>query len=69
MILLLEKIIGLLIIFLGSFLVFYVNKHPSKVFKANDFRGYIAGSGFIIIGILIVIGKYHILDKFFQNYY
>ena len=67
----LEKIIGLLIMGIGCFAIYYTYKKPIKFLKVLNFRAYIGGVGFIIIGFAIVIGKFHIfrviISKFSGN--
>lgn len=48
---------AIVFIFIGFFISHYTYKHPNQTFPTKDFGGYIAGIGFIILGILILIGK------------
>ncbi|WP_153201263.1 hypothetical protein [Flavobacterium sp. LMO8] len=49
------KAIGFIII--GVFVAYYTYKHPNKTFPTKDFGGYMAGVGFVILGILLLLGK------------
>ncbi len=49
------KAIGLIIV--GLFVTYYTYKHPNKTFPTKDIGGYMAGIGFVILGIMILFEK------------
>lgn len=49
------KAIGFIIA--GIFFTIYTYKHPNKTFPTKDIGGYMAGIGFVILGILILLDK------------
>ena len=55
----LEKIIGLLFLIVGIYVVTRTYKYPNKLLSSLDFKGYIGGVGFIIIGIFLIFNIAH----------
>ncbi len=67
MYLVLEKILGLLMIGLGGFVIYNAYTKPIKFLKALNFRAYVFGFFFVIIGFAVVIGKCHFLHALIRR--
>lgn len=55
-------IIGIAIIIFGCYAIYSTYKNPNKTFWSSDFKGYGAGVGFIILGIVYLLRKLHIVN-------
>jgi hypothetical protein len=45
------------IIIIGVLVTYHTYKHPNKTFPTKDIGGYMAGIGFVILGIMVLFGK------------
>ena len=52
-----KVLMGLFLIIFGLGTIYYNYKNPTKWLPANNFRGYVAGIGLIIIGFLLILKK------------
>jgi hypothetical protein len=57
-----DTIIGIAMIIFGFYAIYSTYKNPNKTFWSSDFKGYGAGAGFIIIGIIYLLRKLHIVN-------
>jgi hypothetical protein len=48
--------LGFLFIIIGIFLLVFTYKNPAVQIKSADLKGYLGGIGFIILGVLTVLG-------------
>ena len=55
-------IIGIAIIIFGCYAIYSTYKNPNKTFWSSDFKGYGAGVGFIILGIVYLLRKLHLVN-------
>ena len=54
---LINLIVGSVCILIGVWIFIFTYRNPDSQLKSLDLKGYIAGIGFIILGIMCLIGK------------
>ena len=58
-----DIVIGIGIIIFGCYAINSEIKKPNKIYWSSNFKGYVAGACFIIIGIIYLLRKLHIIKQ------